>query len=172
MVEKKKPLKLTGRAFWTFLQPENPAPAYNEGEFEWGLDVTIEDAAREAMLRDAGLGPKIKNKGDDRGDFLTFRRSTKKKGGPDRGDDNNPIPVLGPDGKPWDTDILIANGSEVQVTFNVYQSSYRGKLLDPKPALLEVKVLKHIEYVVREDAHKPEKAEPRVKVDANQEEFN
>lgn len=137
---------LTGQAHWAKLG--QPVPNYNKDGNEWTIDVAIDEATvRE--LKAQGLSSKIKNKGDDRGDFITFKRADVKKSGDKKGQKNEPIRVISPDGKtPWDTSVKIGNGSVVKVKYTLNETvnlrtKEKGMRADP----LAIQVFKHLEYV-------------------------
>lgn len=140
---------VTGKAYWPKLG--KPVPNYNKDGFEWAVDVSLDKTGLK-QLKDYGLTSKIKNKGDDRGDFITFKRATVKKSGPDKGKDNNPIRVISPDGKtPWDMSKLIGNGSTVRVKFTLNETTNlrtkeKGMRADP----LAIQVFEHLEYTAPE----------------------
>jgi hypothetical protein len=135
-----------GLAYWAKLS--KPVPGYNPEEKQWSLDVTL-DSENASKLVSLGLTKGLKNKGDSRGAFYTFiRREIKKKSGKP----NQPIAVTDSNGNPWPANKLIGNGSEVEVKFNVFEVPAFGKLpAHNKDAILEVSVVKHIEYVRPEE---------------------
>lgn len=136
---------ITGNAFWTKLS--RPVENYNKDGQEWTLDVAIDDKTSKE-LKGYGLGSKVKNKGDERGDFITFKRSTVKRSGPKKGEDNKPITLVGPDGKtPWPSSTHIGNGSVVKVKFSLNETinprtKEKGMRADP----LAIQVYEHSEY--------------------------
>lgn len=140
---------VTGKAYWPKLG--KPVQNYNKDGEEWTIDVSL-DADALKQMKGYGLTSKIKNKGDERGDFITFKRATVKRNGPKKGEANAPIRVISPDGKtPWDTNKLIGNGSTVRVKFSLNETfnartKEKGMRADP----LAVQVYEHLEYVAPE----------------------
>jgi hypothetical protein len=132
--------EITGIAYWA--KVFNLIPAYNQGEKEWSIDVSL-DAENKGLMVMHGLEKGIKNKGDARGDFYTFkRRELKKK----TNQPNQPIGILGPDGKKFEG-TSIGNGSLVKVRFNVFTVPAFGKSpAHNKDAILQVQVLELVEY--------------------------
>lgn len=131
---------LTGKANWAFVVGP-PKPAYNEGEKEWSIDLVL-DAESVAEAHKLGMGGRIKN------GVMKFTRAEIKKAGPDKGVHNKPITVINPDGSAWDQNVLIGNGSDVKVKFNIYQPKPFGKKTFPlKGAILEVTVVNLVPYV-------------------------
>lgn len=140
--------KITGKVYWAKIIGQ-PVQAYNENEKEWTIDVALDDNALDT-IKSLGLGWKVKNKGDERGDYYIFqRRELKKKDNTP----NQPISVVDAQGKPWDGG-LIGNGSLVQVEFNTFLvPAYKKLAAHQKDAILSVTVLEHVPYV------KPDKSE-------------
>jgi hypothetical protein len=117
-----------------------PGKAYKIGETEWSIDVTPNEAGV-AQLRADGLKTKLKNKGDERNTFITFKRTgTKKDGTPAK-----PISVVGPDREPWPQEKLIGNGSIVNIKYVVNEAPYEGKVY-LKPGIIGIQVVKHVPY--------------------------
>lgn len=114
-----------------------PAWGYKKQYKEWSIDVTI-DAATKARLLEAGMSKtSIKNKDDDRGEFLTFKRRELKK-------DNTPgkpIEVVDKKGQAWNPKLLIGNGSLVNV--KIALNEYEGEV---KPGLIKLQIVEHVEY--------------------------
>ena len=111
--------QIEGKAYWAHLT--KPTANFNKDGFEWSVDVAVdEDTVKE--LKSYGLGPKIKDN-KEYSPYITFRRATVKKAGPKAGEKNEPIRMIGPDGKtPWDTNVLIGNGSVIRVKFSVNEN--------------------------------------------------
>lgn len=145
-------MQITGKAFWTKL--DKPVPNYNKmkkimakdgqpdnwGE-EWSVEVGNLTPATKLALKKEGLLSLVKNKMDDKEDFVTFRLAVEKRDG----SLNNVPKVVGPDEKPWDWETLgkIGNGSDVAVKFNVWKNPSTNK---SSAFLVAVKVLEHIPY--------------------------
>lgn len=85
-------------------------------ENEWSVDVTP-DAKGMLELKRLKLTNKLKNKNDDRKEFLSFRQKefrTMKDGSKEA---NRPIRILDIKGQPWPEGKLIGNGSTADVKF-------------------------------------------------------
>lgn len=143
--------QISGTSFWCQLLGE-PVLNYNKDGKEWSIDVGQLSEDTQKILIKLGLGPKIKNKGDDRGAFITFKRNSVKKGGPKAGEANKPIKIVGPDGKTeWDPAIKIGNGSEVRVRFSVNEvvgGPAKKKFI--RGDILSMQVWKHVPFVAVE----------------------
>lgn len=136
-------MTIVGRAYWAKLSEwvQNM-----NGDKERSLDVSLDSATVET-LKQAGLGGKIKDKGGDRGPFITFTRNEIKKGGAKAGEPNSPIPVLDASGFDLDPSIKIGNGSLVEVTFNIFEvPNFKKPGTHLKPVILGVKILNLVEY--------------------------
>ena len=114
-----------------------PAWGYKKQYKEWSVDLCI-DAPTKARLLEAGMSKSaIKNKDDDRGDFITFKRRELKKDGTA----GKPIEVVNKKGQPWDQKALIGNGSICN--FKIALNEYEG---ETKPGLIKMQVVEHVEY--------------------------
>jgi len=103
----------------------------------WSIDVTLDDANK-AIVENHGLT--VKNKDDDRGNFVTIKRKVMKKDGSKR-----PAPsVLDSQNNSWDGK-LVGNGSKVNVKFLPYEWQYAGKA-GTSADLLAVQVTDLVEY--------------------------
>lgn len=144
-------LAIIGKAYWArvFDWYENM-----NGEQEMGLEVSLNPEAIQT-LKQAGLGGKIKDKGGERGPYISLTRNKIKKGGRNAGQENSKIPVYGPDGQSFEQSI--GNGSLVEVSFNIFEvANFKKAGTHLKPAILSVKVLDHIPYT------NPERIEEKV----------
>ncbi len=131
----------TGKANWARVVGEPMAPKYAPNDKEWSIDLVLDEEST-AEAHKLGMGPRIKN------GAIKFDRREFKKGGPKKGEKNNPITVKNLDGTDWDQNVLIGNGSEVKVKFNLYMPQpFGNKPPVPKGAILEVTVVSHVPYV-------------------------
>lgn len=130
---------LSGTANWAMIVGA-PGKAYNPAEKEWSIDLVLDEASV-AEAHKLGMGSRIKN------GAIKFTRSEFKKAGPAKGTANTPISIKNPDGTDFPAETLIGNGSEVKVKFSTYIPTFSGKTFPPKPAILEVVVVKHVPYV-------------------------
>jgi hypothetical protein len=120
------------------------APLMNEyaKERQWSVDVSP-DAAGMTELRRLKLSDKIKNKGDARGNFISFRQSEFKK----NGELNDLITITDAQGNPWPANKKIGNGSVGDVKF-----SYTDFGTTKGNYIKAIRVLKHVPYVAQEFA--------------------
>lgn len=130
---------LTGKLYWAKVFGA-PVETYQGDAEEWTLDVTPDQRGIELLNR-IGLGGKLRNKDDDREDFITFRRAAinKTKNVP-----NNHIEVVDSEDNPWDEQAhpQLGNGTIVKVKFNVFQKAAQGKFKEIiKPVIFQIKVI-------------------------------
>lgn len=127
---------ITGKAYWAHVQ--QPNTTY---EPEWSIDICVDDTNREAITRD---GLPIKNKGDERGDFVHIRQKVKRRDGTD-----NDAPVI-VDAKKNVTRELIGNGSTVNVMYTPFEWEMNGKS-GVSPILKKIQIVDLVSYGAKED---------------------
>ena len=144
-------MQIRGKAFWTKL--ESPVGNYNKQKKilkdgqpdgwgdEWSIEVGQLSPDTKRKLKAEGLLGLVKNKMDEREDYITFRLSTHKK----NGDENDAPRVVDENERPWDWKErgLIGNESDIAVKFNVWKNPGNGK---SSAFLVAVKVLNHVPY--------------------------
>ena len=108
---------ISGKAYWASIA--SPNTTFDE-DGVWTVDVCQLDASTKKFVK--GIGLPIKNKGDDREDFVTVKRKVRRKGG---GVNRSPN-LVDSDLKPM-YNTLIGNGSKVNVRFNTYEWEFGGK---------------------------------------------
>lgn len=129
---------IRGKAYWAKIVGK-PTPGYDKSKLEWSFDLSIDDETRKQLIKE-GVGDRIKNKGDERGDFITFKRPAKRQDGTD----SKPIKVVDHHGNAWDRR-LIGNGSTLNVKFLINEYN-AGPRVIRKPAVLAVQVWDYVEY--------------------------
>lgn len=146
----------TGKAFWAKVLGD-PVPNYNRDGNEWTFDFTPDDI--DALKAVPELAKKVKNKDDERGEFIQL----KQKETTSKGKINRPITVVDARNRPWNPSVKIGNGSTVEVKIDIvpYQST-----VGVYP--LAIRVLDLNPYVRQEFAPLPEDSEYARKAD----EFN
>ena len=128
---------LSGKAYWAAVS--NPNTTY---EPVWQIDLSLDKDNKKKAI-ESGLP--VKNKSDDRGDFVTIKRKVTSK----NGNQNNP-PALKDSQKRDIKGTLVGNGSDVNVLFKTYEWSYAGKK-GIGADLQAVQVINLIEYEEGED---------------------
>jgi hypothetical protein len=122
---------ITGKCYWAKVQA--PDTAY---EPQWSIDICVDDNNREAILKD---GLTIKNKGDERGDFIQIRQKVSRRDGTE----NSPPIILDAQKNPMTK--LIGNGSIVNVQYTPFEWSMNGKS-GVSPLLKKVQVVNLVPY--------------------------
>jgi|TARA_R110000803_G_scaffold78077_1_gene143176 hypothetical protein len=107
---------IQGKAYWASIV--NPNTTF-DSDGVYSIDVSL-DAKNKKVAETDGLT--IKNKGDDRGDFVSIKRNVRRKNG-----DFNTKPTLMDSQKRNMKDTLIGNGSEVSVLYSTYQWEFKGR---------------------------------------------
>jgi len=104
---------ISGTAYWASLSQPNTT-------FEpcWTIDVCLDD---ENLAKVKADGLSVKNKGDERGDFVTIKRRVEGKNGA------NQAPVLVDSQRQPMFNTLIGNGSKVNVLYRSYDWSWKNK---------------------------------------------
>jgi|TARA_R110000787_G_scaffold4306_7_gene16679 hypothetical protein len=130
---------IQGTAYWASVT--QPNTTY---EPVWSVDVGNLSAAAKKTLKADGLGDKIKNKDDEKGDFINIKQKVNKRDG----STFEPPKVVDGMKRPFAS--LIGNGSEVAVKYTAREWEYNGKA-GITADLKAVQVIKHIPYGDGED---------------------
>ena len=110
----------------------------------WSIDVGNLDKKNTDIAKADGLS--VKNKGDDRGDFVTVKRKVRRKDG-----NMNKAPEVVDAGKRAMSGTLIGNGSEVNVLYSTYDWEFKGRS-GTSADLRAVQVTNLVPYNVDADA--------------------
>jgi hypothetical protein len=139
MTEQIKNRIISGTAYWASVV----SPNTTFDPHRWEINVcNLSDETR-AMVEEDGLP--IKNKGDDRGDFVTIKRNlTRKDGGT-----NDAPKVVDSNNSPMHN-TLIGNGSLVNVKYRPYSWSYSNRK-GVSADLMAVQVVDLVEYMADGD---------------------
>jgi hypothetical protein len=122
---------VSGKVYWASIQAPNTTY-----EPEWGLDMLVDDNNRKAFEAD---GVDIKNKGDERGDFVHIRQKVSRRDGT-----QNDAPVV-MDGQKKPFKELVGNGSIANVQYTPFEWSMNGKS-GVSPILKRVQIVEHVAY--------------------------
>jgi hypothetical protein len=122
---------VSGKVYWASIQAPNTTY-----EPEWGLDMLVDDNNRKAFEAD---GVDIKNKGDERGDFVHIRQKVSRRDGT-----QNDAPVV-MDGQKKPFKELVGNGSIANVQYTPFEWSMNGKS-GVSPILKRVQIVEHVPY--------------------------
>lgn len=128
---------IRGVAHWAKILGD-PVPNYGGDGREWTIDLTP-DADGLALLKELGVDKRLKNKDDERKDFIQFRQKEKRLDG----SFNKPINVTDSRENPWPRDRLIGNGTVVDLKFE-----FKDYGVGKQPGLYPqaVRVLEYKEY--------------------------
>ena len=122
---------VSGKVFWAAVQAPNTT-----FEPEWGLDLLVDDSNRAQIMADKLT---IKNKGDERGDFVHIRQRVSRRDG-----SKNDAPVV-VDAQKNVTDKLIGNGSTCNVMYTPFAWDMNGKS-GVTPILKKVQIVDLVSY--------------------------
>jgi len=132
-------MMIQGTAYWAKIVGA-PVPGYDKSQKEWTFDLAIDDDTVE-KLTELGCKDQIRNKNDDRGNFITFkRRAVTREGEPAK-----PFFIVDNMKREWDGKTRIGNGSILNVKFAVNDITYQGKTR-PKASAISIQVWKHVPY--------------------------
>lgn len=138
-----------------------PQEGYDPGEEnrEWNFDLVVSKEV------EAGLPEYMKIREDEKtGDrYITFKRKAYKKDGTAA----KPIAVVDDKGREWDRDVMIGNGSTLNVLYDEQEWTF-GRKSGTRASVIKVQVWDHVPYKgkedlpIREDEPKPLAADGEV----------
>lgn len=127
---------IQGQAYWAKVLGA-AKPGYQNQYNEWSIDITVDAKTKKRLLAEGVDASKIKNKGDERGDFLTLkRRELKQDGSPAK-----PIAVVDHNKNPWPQNQLIGNGSTVNAMIALNEGAN-----GIRPSLIKLQVVSLVEF--------------------------
>lgn len=138
---------MTGILHWAKVLGD-PVPNYNRDGNEWTFDFTPDEDGL-VLLKKLGIADKLKNKGDDRENFIQFKQKEFRA----NGKRNDPISICDAANKAWDPEVRIGNKSVAEVKFRVVDYG-KGKQTGVYPQAL--RILELVPYVRQEFAPLPE----------------
>jgi hypothetical protein len=132
-------MMIQGKGYWARItgNPHNGYKSEAPQDRLWSFDLSIADDVVQ-KFKAAGIADKIKNKNDERGNFVTWKRKAIKKDGMPA----KPIRVVDRAGQPWDPAKKIGNGSTLNVQFIINDEGSPN----PRPSVLAVQVWELVEY--------------------------
>ena len=107
---------IQGKAYWASVMRPNTT---FDSDGVWTVDVSL-DAKNKKIAEGDKLT--IKNKGDDRGDYVTVRRNVRRKDG-----SFNKAPQVMDSQKRVMKETLIGNASEISVLYTTYDWEFKGR---------------------------------------------
>ena len=127
---------LNGKAYWASVV--TPNTTFDE-DGVYSIDLAVDEENKKSAVSE---GLSIKNKGDERGDFVTIKRKAKRKDG-----SVNRAPDIMDNMKRPLQNTLIGNGSTVNVLFKTYEWNHKPTNRSGKSADLQaVQVVNLIPY--------------------------
>ncbi len=108
---------IKGNAYWASIVSPNTT---FDSDGVWSVDVANLDEKNVNIAKEDGLD--VKNKGDDRGSFVTVKRKVRRKDG-----NMNKQPEVVDASKRNIASTLIGNGSEVNVLYSTYEWEFKGR---------------------------------------------
>ena len=126
MANKRTTLYLHGKIYWAKIFGA-PRPNYDGDAREWTFEFEPDEDSME-QLREHGVGDRVKDKSHKKGyegrkPSMTLKRNEFKFDG----EKNEHIRVVDADNAPWPDNVLIGNGSDVDVKVNVVDYGPRKK---------------------------------------------
>lgn len=107
---------IQGKAYWASVMRPNTT---FDSDGVWTVDVSL-DAKNKKIAEGDKLT--IKNKGDDRGDYVTVKRNVRRKDG-----SFNKAPQVMDSQKRVMKETLIGNASEISVLYTTYDWEFKGR---------------------------------------------
>ncbi len=108
---------VTGRLYWPKIVGDRSLHLnYEQDAREWSYELVPDDTS---FLKEHKLLDRLKDKEDlknpEKGNFLVLRKPELNY----EGEKNDPIRIYDENGKPWDDDTLIGNGTEADVKLSI-----------------------------------------------------
>lgn len=151
-------LIVNGKGYWIRVVGSPVENKFKPGINQWSFDLSIDETTQEKLLKAGMRKSYLKNKGDERGTFISFSRDATKA---DK-TAGKPYNIIDHHGNPW-SDELIGNGSTLNVMVSLNERSYNGMTF-LKPSAIKLQVYDHVKYEAKgfptkQDSVKQEKTE-------------
>jgi hypothetical protein len=127
---------ISGTAYWASITMPNTT---FDADGVYTIDICNLDEENIQIASQDGL--EIKNKGDERGDFITAKTKVRRKDG----GTNSPPKVVDSKLNPMAPDVLVGNGSKVNVSYRPFEWSF-GNRSGMSAGLNSIQVLDLVEY--------------------------
>lgn len=145
MANAKEIVYLRGKAYW-FKALGDPVDNYNKDGKEWIFDLSLDDDGVKQVKSIKVQGKtafNLKDKDDERGQFVTLKQRAERRDGTP----NKPIRVMDANGREWNQNKKLGNGSDIDVKIEVIDFG-KGMFAGVYPRA--VRVLNPIEYQSQE----------------------
>lgn len=138
---KSKTHTIQGKASWLKILGE-PVGGYpnGTGPKEWTGDIILDDKAIKSYLKSGGSDFYIKENKEGQKYLRFVRKAIKRDGTPGK-----PFSVVDHANRPWPQDVLIGNGSVINVAYTLNEVGF-GKEKRLKPSALAIQVWNHVPY--------------------------
>lgn len=137
---------INGKVYWAKIVGKPFPNQFKPGVDQWSFDLSLSDAEAKKLL-DKGMRKSfLKNKEDERGNFISFNREATRTDGTE----GKPYTIVDAANHPWPVGKLIGNGSEVNVAVILSERTYKGEK-HLRPSAVAVQVWDHKEYERKND---------------------
>ena len=123
---------ISGKCYWAKITGNPVQTQFHNG---WSFDLSLDQGAQEQLIKAGIKKSSLKDKGDDRGVFVTFRRDAERKDGTP----GKPYQVIDAHNNPWPDGKLVGNGSTLNVLVALNEREYKKeKFLKPSAVKIQV----------------------------------
>ena len=127
-------MMIQGKTYWNRTVGEPHENKFAKSK-QWSFDLSIDEDTEKKLLAKGMRKTYIRNKDDERGNFLSFNRDAIKKDG----SAGKPYEIVDDQGLPWDQSKLIGNGSVLNCIITMNEREYNGsKFLKPSCVKFQV----------------------------------
>lgn len=132
---------IQGKTTWCRVTGAPHANKFNPAVPQWSFDLSVDEETQSKLLKLGVRKNTFKDKGDDRGTFISFTRNSVKADGTA----GKPFDVKDAQGETWDDSVKIGNGSVLNVIVMLSERQFGSdKFL--KPSALKIQVWGHVPY--------------------------
>lgn len=133
-------MMIQGKTYWNRTVGK-PHPNKFSKSDQWSFDLSIDEETQAKVLAKGVRKSYLRDKGDERGVFLSFTRdATRKDGSPGK-----PFEIVDAQGHPWPDNKLIGNGSVLNCIISFNEREYNNvKFL--KPSCVKFQVWDHVPF--------------------------
>lgn len=134
-------LLIQGKAFYARIVGSPHANKFKEGINQWSFDLSVDEVEADKLLKAGMKKSYLRNKGDERGTFISFSRdATKADKSPGK-----PYHIVDAQNRDWDQNTLIGNGSVLNVAITLNERTFRGDRF-LKPGCVAVQIWTLVPY--------------------------
>lgn len=129
---------ISGIGHWAKIVGEPTKGKYHHG---WSFDLSIDEETQTKLLKAGVRKKEFKNKGDEKGTYIQFRRDAVRK----NGQPGKPYEIVDHHNNPWPQNKLIGNGSTLNVVITFNKREYQGEEYN-KPSAIKIQVWDYVEF--------------------------